>query len=176
MERMHDYHTEVTRLMQRLIDEEASSIEAAADAVAASIADDRLVHVLGAGGHSVMGAEEVFYRAGGLVPINAILDEGLMLGVGAVRSTNIERTPGYARAILDYHGVGNGDVLIIVNAYGINAVTIDIAILGSGQVQGASTPQGGAEFKACVNRVVRGVHFPSFGAARMGSRYRFNAR
>lgn len=130
MARTHEYHAAVTRLMQRLIDEETSSIGAAADAVAASIEDDRLVHVIGTGGHSVMGAEEVFYRAGGLVPINAILDEGLMLGVGAVRSTNIERTPGYARAILDYHGVRRGDVLIIVNAYGINAVTIDAALIG----------------------------------------------
>ena len=58
----------------------------------------------------------------------------------------------------------------------LNAVTIDIAILGSGQVQGASTPQGSSEFKACVNRVVRGIRFPTFGAPRMGSRYRFNAR
>lgn len=130
MTRMQDYHAEVTRLMQRLLDEEAPAIERAAAAVADAIADGRLVHVIGTGGHSVMGAEEVFYRAGGLVPVNAILDEGLMLGIGAVRSTNIERTPGYARAILDYHGVGRGDVLVIVNAYGVNAVTIDSALYG----------------------------------------------
>lgn len=130
MSLIHDYHRRVTELMQRLLTEEAANIDRAGEAVAASVADDRLVHVIGTGGHSVMGAEEVFYRAGGLVPVNAILDEGLMLGVGAVRSTNIERTPGYARAILDYHGVGEGDVLIIVNAYGINSVTIESALIG----------------------------------------------
>ncbi|MBK6812841.1 MAG: hypothetical protein IPG81_28970 [Sandaracinaceae bacterium] len=58
----------------------------------------------------------------------------------------------------------------------LNGVTIDIAILGSGQVQGASAREGSQEFKSCVNRVVRGVNFPSFGAPRMGARYRFNAR
>ena len=58
----------------------------------------------------------------------------------------------------------------------LSAVSISIAILGNGSVQGASTPQGSQEFKSCVNRVVRGVHFPAFGAPRMGSRYSFNAR
>jgi hypothetical protein len=58
----------------------------------------------------------------------------------------------------------------------LSSVSISIAILGNGQVQGASTPQGGQEFKSCVNRVVRGIRFPTFGAPRMGSRYSFSAR
>jgi uncharacterized phosphosugar-binding protein len=41
----------------------------------------------------------------------------------------IERTPGYARAILHHEEMGPGDVLIIVNAYGINAATIDSALI-----------------------------------------------
>jgi hypothetical protein len=42
----------------------------------------------------------------------------------------------------------------------LNGVTIDIAILGSGQVQGASAREGSQEFKSCVNRVVRGGQLP----------------
>ncbi len=39
----------------------------------------------------------------------------------------IERTPGYAHAILGQADMGEGDVLVIVNAYGINSATIDSA-------------------------------------------------
>ena len=49
----------------------------------------------------------------------------------------IERTPGYARAVLDWYEVGEGDVLMIVNAYGINAVTIDSAL--EGRARGCTT-------------------------------------
>lgn len=124
------YFDAVLGLMHRIAHEEADAISAAAERVADTIAADRLVHVFGTGGHSVMGAEEVFFRAGGFVPVNAILDEGVLLAHGALRSMAIERTPGYARAVLAYHGVGEGDTLVVVNAYGINACTIDAARYG----------------------------------------------
>ncbi len=53
------------------------------------------------------------------------------------------------------------------------SVTIDIAIAGSGSVLGASARQGSSQFKSCINRQVRSVRFPSFGAPRMGARYSF---
>lgn len=124
------YFDEIGRLMRRVFEEEREPIARAAQHVAQAVADDRLVHVIGTGGHSAMSTEEVFFRAGGLVPVNAMLDGGFLLGNGALRSTGIERTPGYAKAVLDYHGVGVGDVLLIVNAYGINACTIDAALEG----------------------------------------------
>ena len=124
------YVSTVRERMDRLVLEESGAIQEAAHLVAEAVAADRLIHVFGTGGHSVMGAEEVFFRAGGLVAVNAILDEGVSLGHGAMRSMAIERTPGYARAVLDYHDVGDGDILVIVNAYGINACTIDAALEG----------------------------------------------
>jgi uncharacterized phosphosugar-binding protein len=92
------------------------------------VAEDRLIHVIGPGGHSNMAVEEVLWRAGGLAPINAILDAGTNLIHGAKRSNLIERTPGYAKGVLDAYEVNSGDVLVIVNAYGINAMTIDCAL------------------------------------------------
>lgn len=122
------YPDEVVALLRRLVAEEGPAIERAAARVADTIAADRLLHVFGTGGHSYMGAEELFFRAGGLVPVNAILDEGVSLGHGALRSMAVERTPGYAKAVLDVHQVGADDTLIIVNAYGVNAVTVDAAM------------------------------------------------
>lgn len=109
---------------------ETEMIQKAAKVVAESIAREEPVHVIGPGGHSNMAAEEVLWRAGGLAPMNAILDAGTNLIHGAKRSNIIERTPGYAIKVLDAYRVGKkpGEVIIIVNAYGINSMCIDTAL------------------------------------------------
>jgi uncharacterized phosphosugar-binding protein len=91
---------------------------------------DGMIHVIGPGGHSNMAAEEVLWRAGGLAPVNAILDPGTNLIHGAKRSNLIERTQNYAAGVLDAYRVGQtpGEVIIIVNAYGINAMCIDTVL------------------------------------------------
>jgi serine/threonine protein kinase len=52
-------------------------------------------------------------------------------------------------------------------------VQIDMAILGSGHVAGASISTGSASFKRCIAAKVRQIGFPSFPAPRMGARYSF---
>lgn len=112
------------------ISSETKIIKKAAKVVAKSIAREEPVHVIGPGGHSNMAAEEVLWRAGGLAPMNAILDAGTNLIHGAKRSNIIERTPGYAIKVLDAYRVGKkpGEVIIIVNAYGINSMCIDTVL------------------------------------------------
>jgi uncharacterized phosphosugar-binding protein len=121
------YLSRVTGLLEQIAREEGEAIMQAAAAVADRIAEDRLIYVIGPGGHSQIGAEEVFSRAGGLACIWAFIDDGFYIGHGAGRSMAIERTPGYARAILGQSEMGQGDILFIVNAYGINSATIDSA-------------------------------------------------
>lgn len=106
---------------------EEQAIAAAAEVMAESIANGKVIHVIGPGGHSNMVAEEVLWRAGGLAPINAILDPGTNLIHGAKRSNVIERTPGYAKRVLDAYRVGRtpGEVIVIANAYGINSMCIE---------------------------------------------------
>ena len=60
--------------------------------------------------------------------INAILDEGTLLSNGALRSMAIERTPGYGKVVIENQGLGEGDLLILANAYGINSALIDAAL------------------------------------------------
>jgi uncharacterized phosphosugar-binding protein len=115
-------------LMARVADEEGPAIQRAGAAIADRIAEDRLIYVIGPGGHSQIGAEEVFSRAGGLACIVSFIDDGFYLGNGAARSMRIERTPGYARALLAGVDFDSRDLLIIVNAYGINSATIDSAM------------------------------------------------
>jgi uncharacterized phosphosugar-binding protein len=127
------YLEQAISLLYRIRDEEGDAIRRAGIAIADRIAADRLIYVIGPGGHSQIGAEEVFSRAGGLACIWSFIDDGFYLGHGAARSMAIERTPGYARAVLGDAGMEAGDVLIIVNAYGINAATIDSAMLAREQ-------------------------------------------
>ncbi len=123
-----DYLEQTHALMQRILTEEAGALDLAADRVADQIANDRLVHVFGPGGHSNLAAQEIFFRAGGLMHVSAILDEGTLLSNGALRSMAIERTPGYGRIVIRDRELGDGDLLILVNAYGINAALIDAAL------------------------------------------------
>ena len=61
----------------------------------------------------------------------------------------IERTPGYARALLDEVAFDAGDLLIIVNAYGINSATIDSALYAREQGMTTSASRRSPTSAAC---------------------------
>lgn len=115
-------------IMREILQEERDSLSHAATRVAEQIAADRLVHVFGPGGHSNLAAQEIFFRAGGLMHVAAILDEGTLLSNGARRSMAVERLPGYGRIVVADRGLGESDLLLLTNAYGINAALIDAAL------------------------------------------------
>ncbi|MFI6675798.1 sugar isomerase domain-containing protein [Kribbella sp. NPDC050470] len=125
---MGEYLTAITELLGRIEVEEKDSISAAAALMADQVAADRLIQVYGPGGHSNLAAQEIFFRAGGLMHVSALLDEGTLLSNGALRSMAVERTPGYGRIVVENAGLGSEDLLILVNAYGINAALIDAAL------------------------------------------------
>src|SRR3712207_2976184 len=115
-------------MIERLQDEQLGSIREAGRLVAEVLRADRLVHVFGTG-HSHMLAEEGLYRAGGLAPVNAILEPGLMLHEGATASTEMERLPGYSRIVVKKHDFQRGDLLIGISNSGVNAVPVEMALL-----------------------------------------------
>ncbi len=122
------YREQIDHHIGRILVEEAPAIRAAAELLADQVASDRLVHVYGPGGHSNLASQEVFFRAGGLMHVAAILDEGTLMSSGALRSMAMERTPGYGRVVIEDRDLGEGDLLVLVNAYGINAALIDAAL------------------------------------------------
>lgn len=122
------YFQDVQALMQEILSTQADAISAAAEQLAQQVTADRLIHIFGPGGHSNLAAQEVFFRAGGLMHISAILDEGTLLSNGALRSMAMERTPGYGRVVIADRAFGPDDMLVLVNAYGINAALIDAAL------------------------------------------------
>jgi len=121
------YMEEVKNIISDIEEKETDQIEAAADEFMSTIENEGIIHVFGCG-HSHMLAEEVFYRAGGLAVMNPILDSGIMLEEGAVRSTEMERLEGYGEIIVNNYDLQPQDLMIVVSNSGRNPVPIDVAL------------------------------------------------
>ncbi|NBJ70366.1 MULTISPECIES: SIS domain-containing protein [Clostridia] len=125
--RYKDFFTNITNILHQVVEEEDENIIQAANIIKESIKNDGVLHVFGCG-HSQMYAMELFYRAGGLVPVNAILSPPLSLAPSAPLSTFSERQEGLAKVILDGENVQQQDVMLIVSTSGRNVVPIEMAI------------------------------------------------
>ncbi|MGC5626695.1 sugar isomerase domain-containing protein [Georgenia sp. Z1344] len=122
---LESYLDYVTGMLGRVVESNAEVLPRVIDETARRVTEDRLIYVYGPGGHANLATQEAFFRAGGLMNIAAILDEGTLLSSGARRSMAMERTPGYGRVVIDHSGLGDGDLIIIVNSYGMNSAVID---------------------------------------------------
>lgn len=122
------YYHEIIKIIEEIRSTERDQILKAARMVADQVKQDKKVFVFGPGGHSNLAAMEVFFRAGGLMHVDAILNQETMLSCGALKSMQVERLPGYGRIVVEDYNIKEGDLLWIVNAYGINSATIDAAL------------------------------------------------
>jgi len=125
---MDAYYKEVIGIIDDIHNNEKERILECARVIADQVKNDRLVYVFGPGGHSNLAAMEIFFRAGGLLHVSAILNQETMLSSGAMKSMKTERLPGYGKIVVNDYGIGEGDLLIVANAYGINSATIDAAL------------------------------------------------
>lgn len=125
---MTQYLQQIIEHLEALHDQNKEPIQIAAHMVADQVKNDKIIYAYGPGGHSNLGSQELFFRAGGLMHISAMLDDGTLLSGGALRSMAIERTPGYGTIVVEDYGLEQGDLLILINAYGINAAVIDAAL------------------------------------------------
>lgn len=116
----------ICELLRQVEEKENDAIEKAAHAAYRSIQSGGLLHVF-ASGHSHMIAEELFFRAGGLVPVNPILADPLLVQEGAIQSMLNERKPGLAEKILEDIALKEGDTIIISSNSGINSVPVEAA-------------------------------------------------
>lgn len=121
------YRRRVTECLHEAASAQQAEIERAAAFVADAVDRQGLVFV-GGSGHSHILAEEVFYRAGGLLAIHPLLVSALMLHEGALRSSRLERLEGFAAVILDDAGVTDHDLLIVASNSGRNAVPVELAL------------------------------------------------
>lgn len=128
MEITKQYFANIHTLLDTLLETQSDSIDQAVNAVSNTLQQGGMIYAFGTG-HSHMLAEELFYRAGGLVKVYPILDEPLMLHKNASRSSQAERLSGYAATLL-----GNGisptgkDTAFIFSNSGRNAVPVEMAL------------------------------------------------
>jgi uncharacterized phosphosugar-binding protein len=121
------YFDELRRILERIAAEQAAAIAGAGLMLASAIDRGGVGHVFGSG-HSHMIAEEAFYRAGGLIPINPVLDQRLAFFAGALESTRAEREQGYVRTLLAREHIEPHDVAIIASNSGRNSAPIEFAL------------------------------------------------
>jgi uncharacterized phosphosugar-binding protein len=124
---LDDYRDRIVEVLDRLVATQRAALATAQAWVAETWAADGLVYVTGSG-HSHMIAAEVFYRAGGAAPVQAIFDPALMLHQSATKSSQLERVEGYAETVLKDYPLGAKDVLFVVSNSGRNAFPIEAAL------------------------------------------------
>ncbi|MCH4886330.1 SIS domain-containing protein [Acidaminobacter sp. JC074] len=122
-----NYFHKIHNLLNEVEETQETSILKAADFITETFVNDGILHVFGSG-HSQMFAMELFYRAGGMVPVNAILTPELALEPKDQMSTLAERQSGFAKEILLNEPVHEGDTIIIGSTSGRNAVPIEMAL------------------------------------------------
>ena len=95
--------------------------------MAGTIEKDKIIYAFGTG-HSHMMPMEMFGRAGGLANICAMLDESILNGGGARRSSRMENISGVADVIWAQYTPEQGDILFIVSNSGINSAVVEMAL------------------------------------------------
>lgn len=121
------YFQQIYQLLQKVEEKERKPIVKAAEKLASTIQTGGVIHLFGCG-HSHILAEELYYRAGGLVPIHPILPQELMLHQSAVRASELERKTDYAQKFMEKEDIRNTDSIIVFSTSGRNPVPIDVAL------------------------------------------------
>jgi len=130
MEKLDEYFDSVIKTLNAIKTDERETMETAADLIYESLSAGGFLYTFGTG-HGHMLAEELFYRAGGLVRVKAILETDLMLHISASKSTSYERDASLALNIFEKYNPQKGDVLIIASNSGRNELPVEFAVLAA---------------------------------------------
>ena len=122
-----EYFGNIQQLLNQALETQGPAIEKASRTIADSIKNGGVLHMFGCG-HSQMFGMEMFYRAGGLVPVNCILSPQVSLYPHAHWSTFSERMTGLAEEILSEEKIKPGDIMLITSIAGRNALPYEIAL------------------------------------------------
>lgn len=123
---MSEYISNIINCLNRIENEEAEKLKAAASEVARVIKDDGLIFVFGCG-HSHLPGLDAFYRAGGLTNVSPILDTDLMLHNGAAKSSRMEKMSGIAPEIFRRYTLSEKDMIFVFSVSGKNQLPVEMA-------------------------------------------------
>jgi uncharacterized phosphosugar-binding protein len=127
MKKHQEYHQAILEMLEEIHSRQSDKIEKAAQIVSQAIAKGGLLHTLGVG-HSHCLTEDVFWRAGTLAPIHAILEASMIGTTEITKSAYMEKLEGTGPIICDYHRIAPPDALLTVSNSANNAMPIDVAM------------------------------------------------
>lgn len=125
-DRIYEYLSIVHDQLRVIEEKEKDNIVKASKILAKTLENDGIIYAFGTG-HSQMFAIEMFYRAGGLVPVNPMLEPSVAMYSG-MKSSEFERLPGIGKVIFEKSRMTSNDCLLIVSHSGRNSMPVDLAI------------------------------------------------
>ena len=120
------YTIAISGVLEKILATQLDNIDKAAGLVAAAVAKDGLLYTFGTG-HSHVTAEDLTYRAGGLISVDAIMERSLTGHEKVAQSEYMERVEGIAKVIFDYYEISSRDALLVISNSGRNAAPIEMA-------------------------------------------------
>ena len=123
----YEYSEEIMKVLERAEETNREALEILIKEMVRTVKEDRLIHTFGTG-HGHMIGIELFFRAGGLGNVSAVMDYDTLLFQGARRSGEIERLCGVSDIIFDGSHISPGDIMIISSNSGRNAMPVEMAM------------------------------------------------
>jgi len=120
------YFAEMTQVVEEIQKTQEKAILEASSLITRTIEQEGIIHTFGVG-HSHIVAEDVFWRAGTLANVHAILEPSMTGHSEITKSAGMEKIEGTGEIILDYHRVAPEDILIVISNSGNNGAPIDVA-------------------------------------------------
>lgn len=126
------YLQTITEILSKIDKTQTDNIIKAAELMARSISSDGLVYIFGAG-HSALPAAEVYPKCGNIVGFQAMLDVSLIYFTNVIGSngisqfTYLERSEGYAQALLESYILKDIDTFWVFSQSGVNGLVVETA-------------------------------------------------
>lgn len=125
---MYEYINNVETILKTVKKDEKENIAKAADLLYQANENKNSIYIFGAS-HAGILAQEMYYRAGGMITINAIFGREVMLDRQPITFTSeMERLEGYGTQLGKTVDFKLNDVLILHSVSGRNPVIIDLAL------------------------------------------------
>lgn len=125
---MYQYIYKIHTLLEIVEKKEKQAIDEAIHLLTKANLEKHSIYIFGAS-HAGILAEEMYYRAGGMMTINAIFGRELMLDRSPITFTSeMERLEGYGTSLAKIQSFKEDDVLILHSVSGRNPVIIDLAL------------------------------------------------
>lgn len=116
------YLTLIEELFSKVVEKNRPTLESLGEVIGKSIAAGGVLHTFGSG-HSGIIAQELVHRAGGFVPVSAIVDP-----TGGWPET----LPGYSTRLVQryhyQHELREGETILVISNSGVNPSPIEVAL------------------------------------------------